>query len=141
MSVYTEFRAPFPSLLNLFISPHIKPSGLRNPSACCIPKKTLPAFQQWKTGSPWPLFNWGVTGQVFFFNGSCSPKGLWWLVAPLTGFCILYPATHTLLATHSGTQQNVQEVQMSLLLDLFKFPFIFKGFLSLVDHLVWGRKG
>lgn len=46
-----------------------------------------------------------------------------------------------LLATHFGTQQNVQEVQMSLLLDLFKFPFIFKGFLSLVDHLVWGRKG
>lgn len=60
---------------------------------------------------------------------------------PCKGFCSLCPATHTLLATHSGTQQNVQEVQMSLLLDLFKFLFIFKGLLSLLDHLVWRRKG
>lgn len=42
----------------------------------------------------------------------------------------------SLLVTHFGTQQNVQEVQIPLLLDLFKFPFIFEGLLSLLDHLV-----
>lgn len=70
-----------------------------------------------------------------------DPEGLWGFVAPLQKLISMCPATHTLLATHFGTQQNVQEVQMSLLLDLFKFPFIFKGFLSLMDHFVWGRKG
>lgn len=84
----------------------------------------------------------GRTGLIYF-NGSCSPEGLWRFVAPLhrlTGFCSLLPCRTPALTAHFGTQQNVQEVQMSLLLDLFKFPFIFKGLLSLMDHFVWGRK-
>lgn len=44
--------------------------------------------------------------------------------------------SHAPVSTHLGTEQNVQEVQMPLLLDLLKFLFIFKGLLPLMDHLV-----
>lgn len=41
--------------------------------------------------------------------------------------------------THPSTQENVQEVQMFPLLDLFLFLLILKGCLPLPDDLVWTK--
>lgn len=90
MFVHSDFQSYFPFTFKSLYPSHIKPPGLQNLSACCIPKKTLPtsAMENWITLAPLQL---GGT-RLIFFNGLCSPEGLWWLVAPLqrlTCFCTL----------------------------------------------------